>query len=261
MIEASDSQYTDRAETTVRFWLRLPLSLLAWFVVCSSVISICLAEDIKKSADKPKPVTPASKAIPPQEKSATTTPKPSTSAPTIVAPATKPVPEVSLEEIEPQVLDFVKQHHPELVSLLQLLKSMNEMEYETAVREINKVLNRLSPLQKRDPELYTIELEAWKVQSKIDLTLARAVAQTKEVEVDVLDQLVRRQIELQKKRLRHERNLLSARQQQLKESLEKLEADEEAKVKQSVASLQKKIQFKLKKSTPDVKTSREQSKP
>jgi hypothetical protein len=151
----------------------------------------------------------------------------------------------SFEERETAALAFVKAHHPELGSLLELLKAMKQSEYEQAIGEINRVQRRLESQAKRDPELYTIDLEAWKLQSKVDLLLARAVAQDKPPVADELRKLLRRQLEVQRKRLRHERNSLAERQKQIKESLDKLEAAEEDRVEQQVAALTKKVKAKV----------------
>ena len=104
----------------------------------------------------------------------------------------------SFEEQESESMEFVQSHHPELVALLQRLKSMKRDEYETAIRDIVKVRKRLETLEKRDLKLHGVELDAWKLQSKIDLLLARAVAQDKEFDPSALRTLVQKRIENQK---------------------------------------------------------------
>ena len=142
-------------------------------------------------------------------------------------------------------MEFVKAHHPELVTLLQLLKSMKEAEYQAAVREISKAQKRLDLYKNRDPEQYAIELESWKTQSKIDLLMARAVASGKELNLSDLRKLINKQIDLQRKRLRHERNVLSERQKTLKESLDKLESEVDDRIEQQIVSLTKRVKAKI----------------
>jgi hypothetical protein len=147
--------------------------------------------------------------------------------------------------IEASAIAFVNEHHRELGSLLQLLKSMKEQEYEAAIREINKNQRRLESIAKRDTEGHSIELEAWKIQSKIDLILARAVAQSRDADPDQLRKLIRKQYDIQKKRLRHERNVLSERQKTIKESLERMESQEEERIEQQLTNLSKRIRQKI----------------
>ena len=58
-----------------------------------------------------------------------------------------------LEQSEADAIAFVREHHPELVSLLQSLKSMRQKEYEMAIREIVRTKKRLETLAKREADL------------------------------------------------------------------------------------------------------------
>jgi len=154
----------------------------------------------------------------------------------------------SFEEQESESMEFVQSHHPELVALLQRLKSMKRDEYETAIRDIVKVRKRLETLEKRDSKLHGVELDAWKLQSKIDLLLARAVAQDKEFDSSALRTLVQKRVENQKERLELELANLLERQKQIKESLERLEGNEEERISQQLSALMKRVDSKRVKS-------------
>ena len=154
----------------------------------------------------------------------------------------------SFEEQESESMEFVQSHHPELVALLQRLKSMKRDEYETAIRDIVKVRKRLETLEKRDSKLHGVELDAWKLQSKIDLLLARAVAQDKEFDSSSLRTLVQKRIENQKERLELELANLVERQKQIKESLARLEGNEEERISQQLSALMKRVDNKRVKS-------------
>jgi hypothetical protein len=145
-------------------------------------------------------------------------------------------------------MEFVQSHHPELVALLQRLKSMKRDEYETAIRDIVKVRKRLETLEKRDSKLHGVELDAWKLQSKIDLLLARAVAQDKEFDSSALRTLVQKRIENQKEHLELELSTLVERQKQIKESLARLEGNEEERISQQLSALMKRVDNKRVKS-------------
>lgn len=150
----------------------------------------------------------------------------------------------SFEKQESESMEFVQSHHPELVALLQRLKSMKPDEYETAIRDIVKVRKRLETLEKRDSKLHSVELDAWKLQSKIDLLLARAVAQDKEFDPSALRTLVQKRIENQKERLEAELASLLERQTQIKDSLGRLEGHEEERVSQQLSALMKRVDSK-----------------
>ncbi len=151
----------------------------------------------------------------------------------------------SFTEIESSALEFVKAHHNDLVALLNLLRAMKEAEYQSAIREINKAQRRLDAIQHRDPDLFAIELDTWKTQSKIDYLMARAVASSKEINTSDLRKLINKQLELQKKRLRYERKMLSERQKTLSETIDKLDSELEARIEQQVASLSKRVKAKI----------------
>jgi hypothetical protein len=177
-------------------------------------------------------------------------PQPAATAPKPSVADSKPTPipdpaNASFSDIEASAVEFVRANHPELVTLLQLLKSMKEAEYEAAIREVNKVQKRLDLFKNRDKEQYVIELESWKTQSKIDLLMARAIASGKELNSTELRKLIKRQTELQQKRLRHEQNILAERQKNLKETLDKIEADAEERIEQQLATLTKCVKTKI----------------
>jgi hypothetical protein len=161
------------------------------------------------------------------------------------ASAAAPAPASEAEMQESAAVEFVKQNHPELVSLLRLLKSMKQSEYDAAIREIGKVRKRLELLETRDKELHAIELESWRLQSKIDLLLARSVALNREVDAEALRRLLKRQIDIQRRRLKHERTVLVERQKQIKESLDKLESNETERVEQQIVALTKRVRGKI----------------
>ncbi len=153
------------------------------------------------------------------------------------------------EQMESEAIGFVKEHHPELVSLLQLLKAMKEKEYDVAIRDIDRARKRLEILAKRALETYQIELDSWKIQSKIDLLLAKGFAHDKAFNTRTLRSHLKDQVENQKKRLKNEQADLAKRQQLIVEQLEKLEGHESERVDQQFAALMKRVDAKVGKPT------------
>jgi hypothetical protein len=154
-------------------------------------------------------------------------------------------PQPALEQNEADAIAFVQEHHPELVSLLQSLKSMRKKEYEMAIREIVRTKKRLETLAKREADLYVMELEAWKLKSKIDLMMAKAIARDKAFDKVVLRELLSQQVENQKKRWKQEQSTLIKRQEQLVELLGRTEGHEDERVDQQLSAHLKNVDSKV----------------
>jgi len=166
----------------------------------------------------------------------------------------------AFDQLESDAIAFVTEHHPELVSLLQSLKSMRQKEYDMAIREIGRTKKRLEALVKREPELHSMELDAWKLKSKIDLLMARGIARDKSFDKAVLRDLLSQRLENQKKRWRHEQTTLKKRQEQLAELLARTEGSENDKVEQELSTHLKNVDAKIvktKKSKQDAKSTKE----
>ncbi len=166
----------------------------------------------------------------------------------------------AFDQLEFDAIAFVTEHHPELVALLQSLKSMRQKEYDTAIREIVRTKKRLDAIAKREPEVHSMELDAWKLKSKIDLLMARGIARDKSFDKAALRDLLSLQLENQKKRWKHEQSTLRKRQEQLAELLSRTEGFESEKVEQELASHLKNVDAKIgkaKKSRQDIKTAKE----
>lgn len=158
-----------------------------------------------------------------------------------------------LEERESLALKFVEAHDPALTSLLQVLKAMKPKEYDTAINEITKIRKRLEQLQSRDKPLYDVDLEGWKLQSKIDMMMARAVAKEETLDEKALRQLVKQRHENQLKRLRIEQENLKTREKQVQESLERLQSNESDRLDLQLSALIKKVDAKKPKSKRNIK--------
>jgi len=155
-------------------------------------------------------------------------------------------PATPFEVLEEDSIAFVKEHHPELVSLLQTLKPMSQKEYQTAIRDIAKTRKRLEMLLKREVESHSLELESWKLQSKIDLLLAKGVAGDKSFDKEGLRSLLKNQVENQKKRWKLEQASLLKREQQLSDLLSKTEGHEQERIEQQLTTLMKRMENKEK---------------
>ncbi len=74
---------------------------------------------------------------------------------------------------EAKVRAFVDEHQAELSAVLESLKNSNPSEYDRALQDLGKTVERLRPIKERDPGRHELELRHWKSQSHIDLLAAR----------------------------------------------------------------------------------------
>jgi hypothetical protein len=102
---------------------------------------------------------------------------------------------------------FVKDHHVELLEVLERLATLDREQYEQAIRQISAEADRLALVKLRDDKLYELMLESWQVQSRIDLLAARLAVTRGErtaLEAD-LRKLLYRGIDLHRTIIEHNR--------------------------------------------------------
>jgi hypothetical protein len=123
---------------------------------------------------------------------------------------------------------FAGLHHPELAELLARLKTGRQKDYNNAVRELFRESERLAKLKGRDPERYALELEIWKVASRIQLTAARlAMDDSPELRAALLS-LLESKLALRTQLLQSDRDRAAARLEKLDAELASLRADSTA---------------------------------
>jgi hypothetical protein len=93
-------------------------------------------------------------------------------------------------EREAAALTFVRANHAELADLLERLKQRRPQEYQKAIRELFRASERLAQSQEQQPLRYELELREWKLQSRIQLLVARmSMNRTPELEAELRDLL------------------------------------------------------------------------
>ena len=81
---------------------------------------------------------------------------------------------ISPEADQNLALVFARKHHPELAKLIDQLKMRtNKRSYNAAIKSLMNDMKKLDRLKARDPKTYPMELDNWKLQSKIRLVSAR----------------------------------------------------------------------------------------
>lgn len=135
-----------------------------------------------------------------------------------------------LEDREQVAREFVQKHHPELLSVLDLLQSMKPREFEKAIRELAQTRQALESQQKNDPERAVLTLEAWKCRSRLSLLTANlARGSSPDVLRDVREQLDR-QVDIELKIARLDRARLEERRLKLEEQIDRLETQKSSLV-------------------------------
>ncbi len=102
----------------------------------------------------------------------------------------KPNTLASTAETERAALEFVGQHHPQMLELLQFLKGRQPAQYPQALKEMVRSQQRLESLAKRDLEMYQVELQLWQIRS--DLRLLAAEISVKATIKDQTDERMQR---------------------------------------------------------------------
>lgn len=173
-------------------------------------------------------------------------------APAVLAgppsPATKPVsrnePNPGVDATtESSVLSFVAENHPELAEVLASLKPMRPEEYRKALRDLAQVKKQLSQVKERDPRRYELNLEAWKLRSRVELIAARLASSGTNPELESeLRRAVESQVDLEIRRLRFEKTDAEERLRKVSENLARLEDRRDASIESRVQATLKKSQ-------------------
>ena len=156
--------------------------------------------------------------------------------------AAKKMPVGITPEREAAVKTFVERNHPELVELLELLKSSQPAEYERAIRELHRVTEKLALVQERDSLQYALELRAWQVHSRIQLLTAKLKmpdsAESDEVRRE-LKEAIGEQVDARADLLSHERDRVADRLRKIEKELSRLESDRQEVVDRQFQMLMK----------------------
>ena len=141
---------------------------------------------------------------------------------------------------EPSVLAFVHEHHAELERVLGYLRENNAAEYERAIGDLSKSVNRLRMLQDRDPKRYELEVRQWQVGSRAELVAARYQMEPRDEYKSQIRELLAEQWELKRALLTLERDRAAERLRKLDEQLTDLNQSREGTLERRTQVLTKK---------------------
>lgn len=144
-------------------------------------------------------------------------------------------------EREAAAITFVRQHHVELVDLLNQLKDTKPAEYQTAIRELFQTSERLAQLREQDPPRYELELEAWKVKSRIQLLVARSTMSADKSLEEQLHSLLTKQADIRLSLLKLDRDRVAERLKKLDKGIEDYQRVEATEVQRQFERLIKRV--------------------
>ncbi len=128
-------------------------------------------------------------------------------------------------EQERQALEFATAHHPQLAMLVRRLKTQNPAEYAKAVTELFRASEQIGRWQMRMPARYQIELDLWKVESRIRLLAARSATEDDPAVRDQLTKLLDERISLRIAQWKLERDRILERAEVIDETIRKADDD------------------------------------
>jgi hypothetical protein len=158
-----------------------------------------------------------------------------------VKPAKAPERAPLTPEREAAAITFVRQHHSELVDLLNQLKESKPAEYQTAIRELFQTSERLAQLREQDPERYVLELAAWKIKSRIQLLAARSTMSADKAFEDQLHAALVEQGDVRLKLMKLERDRSAQRLEKLDKNIAQYQASQATEIQRQFDRLLKNI--------------------
>lgn len=156
------------------------------------------------------------------------------------AAAKAPVPATAITpEREAAALAFARENHAELASLLDGLKRNAPKEYQAALVDLDRAVDRLAKTKERSSERHAYELSEWKITSRIRLLAARLTMSPDPVVEAELRAALRERHELRLSNQRAERDRMQARVAKLDQQIEEMEAKADAIVEKQFVELRK----------------------
>lgn len=113
------------------------------------------------------------------------------------SPATRknPRPLTVSAQQEAEILEFVEKQQPKLLKLLAFMRERRQPQYQQALRETWRSMQRLENLAERDQELHAIELKLWRVRSETRLLAGQISAAKSEQAQSSMEQRLERLLE------------------------------------------------------------------
>ena len=142
-------------------------------------------------------------------------------------------------EREAAALAFARDNHPELASLLDGLKRNAFKEYQAALVDLDRAVERLGKLKERSPDRHEFELAEWKITSRIRLLAARLTMSADPTVEAELRVALRERLELRLSAQRTERDRLQTRVTKLDQQIEEMASKSDTIIEKQFLELRK----------------------
>ena len=157
-----------------------------------------------------------------------------------------------------ELLGFAEQHHPEILPLLDFLKTKRPKEFNKVINKLNRDVSKLEKAKQKSPEAYQAGLAAWINQSQTQLYAAQFKVAADQETADKLREkikmLVTENIDARIESLERERAKALAKGDRLEKVIEKQKAAREATILKRVNGVTKRAPNMNKKNkSPKVK--------
>jgi len=137
---------------------------------------------------------------------------------------------------EQEALAFARNQHPELAELLVKLQEKNPKEFEKAMQELHRAQQRLSRLAEQNPKRFPLELNLWKVDSRIRLTMGQMMLERESEEAE-LKALITERTNLKIELLKFDRSQAAEKVASLDRQIEQLQRDAESDSEKELAKV------------------------
>lgn len=145
-------------------------------------------------------------------------------------------------EREKAALEFARGHHAELAELLTNLKGSNRAAYEKGIHALFRDSERLARAQVNNPGRYEFDLELWKIESRIRLTVARTMMDDSSDSLkEELRNLVVRREDVKLRLLKFNRDRLTTQLSKAKAELAEAESNRDERIDREVDKLLKSV--------------------
>jgi hypothetical protein len=142
-------------------------------------------------------------------------------------------------ERETAALQFAHENHPELAALLEGLKRNAPKEYQAALVDLDRAIERLGKFKEKSPERYEFELSDWKITSRIRLLAARLSMSSDPTVETELRAALRERLEMRLAAQRIERDRLQNRASKIDQQIEETASRADATVEKQFQELKK----------------------
>jgi hypothetical protein len=143
---------------------------------------------------------------------------------------------------EQAALQFVRENHPELADLLELLKTMKPEQYQKAIAELWQTSRSLANLKKNDERRYAAALDVWKARSRTELLAAQLAGAPGAGRESQLKAALENQMAAELRQHRLDRELMQERMRKLDALIERLETKRDDLVESRLQTLMKKAE-------------------